>query len=67
MKRACMSSLRTVIDIVNFSRLSITSVDGNQHLSEVVHSALVGFGSGRIGKPRTHRICWFPEIGTSSL
>ena len=28
---------------MNFSRLSIASVDVNQHLSEVVFSALVGF------------------------
>jgi hypothetical protein len=28
---------------VNFSRLSIASVDGEQDLSEVVFSALVGF------------------------
>jgi len=31
---------------VNFSRLSIASVDGKQHLSEVVYSAVVGFISG---------------------
>ena len=28
---------------MNFSRLSIASVDGKQHLSEIVFSALVGF------------------------
>ena len=31
---------------MNFSRLSIASVDGKQHLSELVYSAVVGFGSG---------------------
>ena len=32
---------------MNFSRLSIASVDGKQHLSKVVYSALVGFTSAR--------------------
>ena len=31
---------------MNFSPLSVASINGKQHLSEVVYSALVGFGSG---------------------
>ena len=36
-------ALETSYACVHFSRLSIASVDGKQHLSEVVFSALVGF------------------------
>ena len=42
MKRACMI-LNLLTHAWIFSRLSIASVDGKQHLSEVVISALVGF------------------------
>ena len=44
MKRACMRRPSTFICMREFfSRMSIASVDGKQHLSEVVFSALVGF------------------------
>ena len=45
-KNTCRSCPWTIIRLVNFSRLSIASINGKQHLSEVVYSALVGFGSG---------------------
>ena len=44
MKCACVSRPSSLICMREFfSRLSITSVDGKKHLSEVVFSALVGF------------------------
>ena len=42
MKRACMRRPWTFIRMREFFRLSIASVDGKYHLSEVVFSALVG-------------------------
>ena len=60
MKRACMKQPRTVIRMREFFyRLLIASVDGKQHLSEVVFSTLLEFSlleknptSGR-GKKKT--------------
>ena len=43
MKRACMWRLWTLIRLCEFFRLSIASVEGKQHLSEVEFSALVDF------------------------
>ena len=43
MKCACMRRFWIFIHMCEFSRLSIASVDGKQHFSEVVFSALVGF------------------------
>ena len=45
MKLARMSKLEPIYAYVNFSRLSLSSVDDKQHLSEVKFSAMVGFSS----------------------
>ena len=44
MKRACMRRPETFIHMRDFfSVLSIASVDGKQHLSEILFIAIVGF------------------------
>ena len=67
MKHACMRWIWTFLRMHEFSYLlSIASVDGKQHLSEVVFSALVWFSlygkwqvPGRTCTPRTcHQWLW---------
>ena len=64
-------TLNPLINALIFSCLSIASVDGKQHLSDVVFSALVGFSlsgklwvHGLIHTPRTHRACSTPQTVT---
>ena len=56
MRRSC-----TFIGVIFFPRLSIALVDDQEHLSEVVFSALVGFSLFWKWQNRT---CWTPETVT---